>query len=947
MFEKAEWICKPGDRRPVNEHICFRKTFHAAGAKADLATLSISADTKFRLWVNGIELGEGPIRSTADHWYYDTFDISHLIIAGANVIAVKVWHYGHSNYQYVENEAGLIAALQISGDASGTEIIGTDETWLHRRHAGYDADVVKRNVNIGWMEIYDAGAMDEDWVHPSYDDSGWEPSSIVGPYGSSPWGTLYPRDIEPLATQIVRPKQVISLSEIVPIQQVISVNMRDNLYPQSRDANAKIFSGFLAVKLVAAALTSGRLTFAHSRWNGVQGRFKIGHTWYEHNAAIEIPEGEHLFLMEICGVHNDLFTHMELDFTSGLEFAHPFGKEGMSFVTIGPFETIESYADGHKPVYGGVEKSTGLNHDHPLLKEIGTCSTTAEFERYRDICTDVEPRHVLVNQMIYSLMLRKQVVRRYPITNRTERMLHDHLLPTELPSPAEGGDIETILDFGKIFVGTIELEVDAPQGTVIDVYGFENRVNGANAYTSGCNNAFRYISREGRQTFKSGTRMGFRYLIVTVRESDVPVRIHRLHLHQSSYPATDKALFRCSDPMLNDIWEISRHTSQMCMEDTFVDCPTYEQVFWVGDCRVSALVNYQLFGSYELVRHCLEMVPRSRSQSSLLLALLPTDWQAAIPMWTFSWIIACKEYVAYSGDSAFLEKIYPEIRLTLEAYRGFLNKDGLFDTSSWNMLDWAPIDIPYVGVVTAQQAQLAQCHSIAADMADRLGWRDEAVELRGYAEEQKRALQEQLWDEEEQVYLDGIHRTGERSTTRSLQTHILLYLADCLNEHQAAVIEPKLMDPPEDWIQIGTPFFSFYLFEVWERFGELDRTLAQIRTDWGRMIRYGATTTWETFTVFPRSHAHAWSAAPAFILGNQLLGVQKLEDGFQRVRISPPNTELRWAEGVVPTPHGRIDVAWSKEEEKPVMRVTVPRDIEVEIGSEHENTWEILITVIE
>lgn len=961
MFEQAQWIWEAGERRPVNEHRLFRKTWEWDGSSViRQATLNISADTKYRLWVNGVECGEGPIRSTADHWYFDSFEIAHLLRAGTNAIAVKVWHYGHSNYQYVENEAGLIAQLTIRSGTEGAQaagadvVIGTDESWMCRTHPGYDRDVVKRNVNLGWMEIYDANKLGDEWMQPEYmadEAGGWERSVVVADYGGEPWGPLQESGLEPFSTHIVRPKQVVALSEIAPIRQVVSVNMRDNLYPDARDANAKIFSGFLAVKWIVPAATVGRLTFAHSRWNGVQGRFKIDATWYTSGDEIRLTAGEHLFLLEMCGVHNDLFTHMELDFDVELAFAHPFGGEEAAFVTIGPFETIESYADGHKPVYGGVEKSTGLDHEHPMLVEIGGCSSLEEFAVFESKCRDVPPSGVMRNKMIYSLMMRKREVRRYPVTSRVERMLHDHALPTVLPVPSEGGDMEILLDFGKIYVGTLELELEAAAGTVVDVYGFENRVGTANTYTSGCNNAFRYICRDGRQTFRSGTRMGFRYLILTVRHSASalasasasiePVRLYGLLLRQSSYPATDKALFRCSDPLLNDIWEISRHTSQMCMEDTFVDCPTYEQVFWVGDCRVSALVNYQLFGSYELVRHCLEMVPRSRTQSPLLLALLPTDWQAAIPMWTFSWIIACREYVAYSGDQAFLTGIYPEIRRTLEAYRGFLNGQGLFDTSSWNMLDWAPIDIPYVGVVTAQQAQLAQCHRIAADMAAALGLADEARELGMHVERLKQAIQDHLWDEAGQSYLDGIHRSGERSATRSLQTHILLYLTDCLGERQAPLIEPKLLEPPADWVGVGSPFFSFYVFEVWQRFGELDRILAQIRADWGKMIRYGATTTWETFAVFPRSHAHAWSAAPAFVLGDQLLGVRKLADGWARVRISPPETELLWAEGSIPTPYGRIDVAWSREEEKRTLRVSLPGGIEAEFDPVRTAGWDL------
>ncbi|RXZ80676.1 hypothetical protein EBB07_18140 [Paenibacillaceae bacterium] len=947
VFSEAKWIWMPGERQPINRHICFRKTFAWEGLSGGQATLHLSADTKYRLWINGTELGEGPIRSTASHWFYDSYNIGHLLQTGTNVIAVKVWHYGHSNYQYVEHEAGLIAELELTDETGRQTWVSTDESWLYKPHAGYDVHVVKRNVNIGWMEIYDAAVQADDWVLPDFDDQQWMQSHRIAAYADASWGQLHPRGIEPFSSHVLHPAQMIELNEIQPLRKVLSINMRDNFFADARDANAKIFSGFLASKLIVTKTTAGRLTFAHSRWNGVQGRFKIGATWHEHNEALHLPPGQYLFLMEICGVHNDLFTHMELDFDQDLQFAHPFmdGAEA-AFITIGPVESISSFADGYQPVYGGVEKETGLNLLHPLLVAVGKCETPGELAQYRDESKDVAPHHVMVDKMIYSLMMRKQTLHQYAVTGQLERLLHDHALPTVLPEPKRGGDIEFIVDFGKIYVGAVSFEVDAPEGTVIDFYGFEHRLNGANAYTSGCNNSFRYICREGRQTFKSGTRMGFRYLMAAVRGASNPVRFYQVALHQSSYPASNKALFRCSDPLLNDIWEISRHTSQMCMEDTFVDCPTFEQVFWVGDCRVSALVNYHLFGSYELVRHCLEMVPRSREQSPLLLALLPTDWQAAIPMWTFSWVIACEEYVAYSGDKSFESVIYPEIRATLDAYRGFLNEQGLFDTSSWNLLDWAPIDIPYVGVVTAQQALLARCHQIAAAMAERLGLSEEAAGLHTHASQMKDAIRDHLWDEERHVYLDGIHRSGERSTTTSLQTHILLYLTDCMEPEQAAIITPQLLDPPDDWIAIGSPFFAFYQFEVWQRFGQLDKTLAQIRKDWGPMIRYGATTTWETFQVFPRSHAHAWSAAPAFVLGNQLLGVEKVDNGFTAIRLSPPETELDWAEGSIPTPYGRIDASWSREGGKRTMRVRIPAQIKATIDEAKSDNWEIDIVMI-
>jgi len=942
VWNAASWIWGPEERQPVNERIRFRRTFEWDGGEPDLAELKISADSRYRLWVNGEEIGTGPIRSTPGHWYFDTYDIRPQLRRGRNAIAVEVWHYGHSNYQYIEGEAGLIAELAWT-DRTSAGTIGTDAAWLWKRAAAYERNTVKRNVNLGWMEIYDAAAEEDgDWTTAAFDDAAWSVSAVVAAADAGPWGELRRRPIETLAEAVLRPVHVTAIREVVPTCKVVSVNMRENFFPGERDANSRVFSGFLASMLrTVAPVTRGTISFAHTPWNGVQGRFRIGESWYAAGDDIDLPPGDHLFLMEIGAVHNDVITHIELRLTPEPTFVHPFSpEEAASFVTFGPFQAMQPKADGHTLIFGGVEKRTGLDPDLPQLAAVRGCDTAEALSAFRGWGKDVPPEAVMVDHMIYSLMLRKETLRRLPVTPAAERLLHG--AAATLPAPSEGGDIELILDFGKVYVGVLELELSAPEGTVIDAYGFEYiRPDETIYYTSGCNNAFRYRARSGRQRYRAWSRMGLRYLMLTVRQPSGPVALHGVQLRQTSYPVTQNA-FRCSDPLLNDIFEISRHTAHMCMEDTFVDCPTYEQVFWVGDCRISALVSYRAFGAYELARHCLTMVPRGRGQSPLLPALLPTDWQAAIPMWTFSWLIACKEYVDYSGDTDFLLEIWPHIAQTLETYRSFLNNRGLLDTASWNLLDWAPLQLPSAGVVTAQQALLAYCHRLAAELAEALGAREEAIELTAWHERLRRALRDELYDAQAKEYVDGVFRDGRVSPTRSIQTHLLLYLTGCLSEREDASLIASLLNPPAHWERIGTPFFSFYLFEALERLGRPDLILQRIREDWGRMLRHGATTTWETFGE-PRSQAHAWSAGPAYMLPHLLLGIERTAPGFAGIRIAPPETELAWARGFVPTPYGRIDCAWSREGERATMRVEVPAGIEVSPEGLDRPDWDIEI----
>ncbi|MGN7356798.1 family 78 glycoside hydrolase catalytic domain [Paenibacillus sp. SAF-054] len=943
MDWKANWIWIDEEEQPVNAQVCFRKTFSISDTNIDTASLSISADTQFHVWMNGFEVGDGPIRSSPDHWYYERYQVGHLLKPGVNVIAVTVWHHGHSNYQYIENRAGLIACLEVHEDSGRLITHPTDASWKAHVHEGFEKHVVKRNINIGWMEVFDARRSDEAWLNSAYDDSGWSPAYTICDGGEGEWGELHPRIIEPFAKRTLYPRQLVSESEVQPVRKVISVNMRDNFYPGDRDANAKVFTGYFAAAIEADEDMTCKLTFAHTPWNGVQGRFKIDDQWYRAGDEITLARGRHLFLVEIGGVHNDAISHMEWDSPAELRFIHPFSDDAESaFVTLGPYQVIRSKADGRQPKYGGVEKKNGLDLELPAFKAPGTCDSLQAFQRFRDEAATVPAVRVMENMSLYSLMLRKTTLASYAVKREKERMLYRHELPTVVPVPQYGGQMEYVLDFGKLYVGRIELEVQAPEGTVFDVYGFEAMVDGRIRYTSGLNNGFRYTSRDGRQTYKSVTRMGFRYLIIAIRNQTEPVSIYKVTVEHSGYPVTDQTLFRCSDPLLNDIWEISRHTSEVCTEDTFVDCPTYERVFWVGDCRVSALVNYYLFGSYELVKHCLEMVPRSRDQSPLLLACMPTDWQSVIPMWTFSWMIACKDYVEYSGDMDFIGQIYPEYTRTLDAYCEFLNDMDLFDINSWNMVDWADMDIPRAGVGTAQHAALAYCCQLASEMALKLGKPEDAERWTGIVRRMRAALDAHLWDETKQAYVDGLYRNGERSKTYSHQTHILLYLFDALQDGKRSLVESQLVQPPEDWVQVISPFMSFYLFEVWQRLGRLDKILDRIRDVWGTMVRKGSTTAWETYPQ-TRSFAHAWSAAPAYTLGKHLLGVARVDNGFKRIMLQPPETDIEWAEGSIPTPFGRIDVVWSKETERHHMTVKVPEGIAIEDTGAVEAGWDVEI----
>lgn len=105
--------------------VCFRKTFELAEAPSE-NTLRISADSKYRLYVNGeIVVREGQLKRGPNPHdsYIDSLGIKNLR-KGKNTVAVLVWYFGKGGYSHrSSSHAGLYfdlsgKAFRVSSDSS-------------------------------------------------------------------------------------------------------------------------------------------------------------------------------------------------------------------------------------------------------------------------------------------------------------------------------------------------------------------------------------------------------------------------------------------------------------------------------------------------------------------------------------------------------------------------------------------------------------------------------------------------------------------------------------------------------------------------------------------------------------------------------------------------------------------------------------------------------------
>lgn len=503
--------------------------------------------------------------------------------------------------------------------------------------------------------------------------------------------------------------------------------------------------------------------------------------------------------------------------------------------------------------------------------------------------------------------------------------------------PSKEGDLEFILDFGEEIVGLIMFEVDAPDGTILDFNCFEAIVGGVWSWTDGLNNTIRYTAKEGWQRFHSTVRRGFRYAQVTIRKASRPVRIRGISCLQNTYPVQNEGKFASSDALLNVIWDIGRRTTRLCMEDTFVDCPAYEQTFWVGDARNESLAAYAAFGDTTLTKRCLKLAAESMWRSPLPESTVPSGFNVIIPDWSMFWVLACEDYYKQTGDTLFVDDIFPSV---LQSCRFMLNKRndiGLWQFPAWNMLDWAGMDCPRDGIIAHENLLLVETLRRAALLGEVIG-SAEVSDLQREASYQMEVVNRHLWNDEQHAYVDSIHSDGTPSTVFSQQTQTMAYLCDCVPEDRLPWIEKYLTDVPEGWVRIGSPWMLWFSFETLAKKGDFATMLDWMRSYWRQMLEHDATTCWEMFPRsgsgrwYPtRSWCHAWSAAPTYFLSMYQLGVQPTKPGWKKVVIAPQPCELSWAKGRVPTPQGTIFVSWHVAEGKMDLSAIVPTGVEAEV----------------
>lgn len=418
---------------------------------------------------------------------------------------------------------------------------------------------------------------------------------------------------------------------------------------------------------------------------------------------------------------------------------------------------------------------------------------------------------------------------------------------------------------------------------------------------------------------------GFRFMRIDVMDSNDTIEIKEINAVSFFRDIPYLGTFKCNDEKLNKIWQTGAYTVHLNMQDYLWDGIKRDRLVWVGDLHPEIMTICSVFGYNEVVPKSLDL---ARS-----LTPLPA-WFNGISSYSMWWIIIQRDWYNYRGNLTYLKQQQAYMSQLLHLLSTYIDKNGKETLDGTRFLDWPSSENP-----EAIHAGLQSLMVMAFQAGNEISQVLQDKETASLCEASLKKLKKH------------VPHLGE-----SKQAAALLSLSGLVPAKEA---DQQVLS--RNGVHGMSTFYGYYMLEAKAKAGDYQGAIDNIRDYWGSMLDLGATTFWEDFNIdwmknagridelvskdkvdvhstygaycytgYRHSLCHGWASGPTSWMSRYILGVEPLEPGCKKVRISPHLGNLEWAEGTFPTPYGLIKVRYVKQPDGTVTStVDAPKEIEV------------------
>ena len=410
---------------------------------------------------------------------------------------------------------------------------------------------------------------------------------------------------------------------------------------------------------------------------------------------------------------------------------------------------------------------------------------------------------------------------------------------------------------------------------------------------------------------------GYRFVRIDLAEPDRTVKLKEVRAISIMRDLDYAGTFRCSDERLNRIWETGAYTVHLCMQNFLIEGIKRDRLVWIGDSYPEVMTVATVFGGNEVVPKTLDWMRD--------VTPLPNWMNGEFSSYSIWWMLCHQAWFRHTGNKDYLLESKEYISGLLRQLIGCVGSDGREHLDGIRFLDWP-----------SQENELAKNVGLQALMVWAMRAGQEFAEIFG-----DEALAAECADAEKRlskvapkIYKEFLKSGVSPDSPGSKQAAALMTLS--------GLTDAKKADADILAYNGGHGFSTFYgylMLEAMARACDWQGALDIIRGYWGAMLDLGATTFWEDFNLdwlpnaagidelvpegkkdihgdfgaycyqgFRHSLCHGWASGPTAWLSHHVLGVEILEPGCAKVRITPHLGDLEWAEGSFPTPYGAIRI---------------------------------------
>ncbi|MBO5774015.1 MAG: alpha-L-rhamnosidase N-terminal domain-containing protein, partial [Clostridia bacterium] len=403
------------------------------------------------------------------------------------------------------------------------------------------------------------------------------------------------------------------------------------------------------------------------------------------------------------------------------------------------------------------------------------------------------------------------------------------------------------------------LKIIAPEGKKI-------RITTENTLTSGAVSTT-YITKEGEQEFES---LGWANGESVTYKIPKGVTIVALKYRETGYNSEFGGIFRCDDEFMNTLWQKSLRTLYVTMRDNFMDCPDRERAQWWGDATSEMIMTMYAMdaNSYLLYQKGVDAMLSHASENKVLQTVVPiTEDYFELPVQQLAGIVGFLTYYEYTGDKAFLEKVYTPSIDYLKLWEMGQNNLVVHREGSWDWADWGK----KADMTAIENAWVYYALSCVEKMEYVL---DKDCDL-AFIRERKSRLEsgyKSLWTEDGYKSKD-VKKPDDRANA-------LAVLAGLASENQYATILKVLTTTKN-----ASPYMEYYVLEALCKMGKYEEAVTRIKERYNDMVTEDYSTLWEFWNSWQGTMNHAWSGGPLVIMSKHIAGITPLDAGYEIVNI--------------------------------------------------------------